>query len=100
MTWWARYFGLKRGGERSRLQGLVAAGKTLDIGRLRPEDTVVRIDLGFGDEFWRVEPRYTVVPIECSIDGGQLIVEKGARVRDSATLGFLKKRIDHVVYCV
>jgi hypothetical protein len=98
MTRWERYLALIRGGDPARVKELVAAGKTIELRDLDRSDTVVRIRLGFGDEFWRVEPGYRVHPMECLIEGGRLILEGGTRVTEGEKFSFLARKVEQIVY--
>jgi|KBSSwiStaDraftv2_1062776.scaffolds.fasta_scaffold682404_2 hypothetical protein len=98
MTRWRQYFARIRGGQPARLERLQQEGKTIELERVDEDDDVIRIALGFGEEFWRVEPDYQIWPLECSVVKGQLIVEQGVPVTNQAKLSFLRKRITRVFY--
>jgi hypothetical protein len=98
MTRWRQYFARIRGGQAARLERLERELKTIELDRVDQDDEVIRIALGFGEEFWRVEPEYQVLPLECSIEKGQLIVEQGVPVTNQSRLSFLRKSVKRVVY--
>ncbi len=100
MNWYRRWRELIERGEQARLEELAAEGRTVEVGELTPSDEIVRIGLGFGDEFWRVEADYAADPMTCRVHGGKLVVEKGRRVVDEGRLSFIEGRIRRVVYRV
>jgi hypothetical protein len=97
---WSSYCAILRGGEAARLERLMAEGRTVELRDVTPQDRVVVIALGFGDEFWRVRSGYRAHPFKTRVDGGELIVDNGTRVTDAARLSFLQHRIERVVYAV
>ena len=100
MRRWKEYRAMLRRGDAEHLRRLAADGMTVEVDQVDPSDTVIRIRLGFGDEFWRVQPGYSPNPVEGKVDGGQLIVEGGVRVVDPSRLSFLETKIQDVVYAV
>ena len=98
MIRWKRYREMLRAGEPARRARLTAEGRVLDVGELDPGAEVIRIALGFGEEFWQVEPGYRLDLEAAAIVGGRLIVKDGERVTDAAKLAFLQRRIEQIVY--
>lgn len=98
MTWRRGYFERTDRDQSERLQRLAQEGKTIELELLEKNDEAIRIALGFGDEFWRVEQKYHARPREREVDGGKLIVKQGLPVADEADLAFLKKRVKRVVF--
>ena len=100
MKWGAFSRERVRSEEAERLSKLHAEGRTVELSTLRPEQRVLRISFGLGDEFWLVLPGYRVEPRLRRIDGAHLIVDSGQRVTDAGKLAFLEHRIEHIVYSV
>ncbi len=93
-----RLLGLLLRGPARRLEALRAAGDVVDVGQLGVGDEVIELGLGFGPEFWRVEPGYQIDPGAGRVRGGRLILEEGRPLADRRRLEVLARPVVRVRY--
>ena len=83
-------------GEEARLRELEAEGRTVALSALTPGDHVLKLTLGFGEEFWRVGDTWQINPNDCRIEGGLLITQDGRRVTQRIEVETVTTNIEDV----
>lgn len=83
-------------GEEARLRELEAEGRTIALSAVQAGDHVLKLALGFGEEFWRVGNTWQINPNDCRVEGGLLIIQDGRRVTERTEVETVTRNIEDV----